>query len=209
MCNAGIDAFCQMLFVHNFVHGDLHPGNVFITTGPHGSPKLAFLDAGIVVRRPCARMRTHAGHPRAHGGGEGEGAGGAKKEGEEVSPRRERKGKSRRHPMSSLARHRDFLMILSPPPAPPERVLLPSSLHVPPPHPSRLSTLILTMGCSSTFSDTSSTTKGAAQTQPQTHFAALRRLTQPAPALPNTSPLPSPPTPTHAPLPISVTRAAG
>lgn len=44
-----------MLFVHNFVHGDLHPGNVFITTLPDGTPRLAFLDAGIVVRQ---RMHT-------------------------------------------------------------------------------------------------------------------------------------------------------
>jgi predicted unusual protein kinase regulating ubiquinone biosynthesis (AarF/ABC1/UbiB family) len=51
VCNVGIDAFCQMLFVHNFVHGDLHPGNVFIVTRPDRSPKLAFLDAGIVVRQ--------------------------------------------------------------------------------------------------------------------------------------------------------------
>mmetsp|Transcript_13740 Transcript_13740/g.44017 ORF Transcript_13740/g.44017 Transcript_13740/m.44017 type:complete len:315 (+) Transcript_13740:1165-2109(+) len=49
LCNTGIDAFCEMLFVHNFVHGDLHPGNVLVTTTADGSPRLAFLDAGIVV----------------------------------------------------------------------------------------------------------------------------------------------------------------
>ncbi len=49
VCNVGIDAFCEMLFVHNFVHGDLHPGNVFVTTRPDGTPRLAFLDAGLVV----------------------------------------------------------------------------------------------------------------------------------------------------------------
>uniref|UniRef100_A0A7S0L238 Protein kinase domain-containing protein n=1 Tax=Coccolithus braarudii TaxID=221442 RepID=A0A7S0L238_9EUKA len=45
MMNDGIDAFCKMLFTDNFFHGDLHPGNIFVT--PSG--KLAFLDAGIAV----------------------------------------------------------------------------------------------------------------------------------------------------------------
>eukprot|EP00966_Prymnesium_polylepis_P139456 3222259-Prymnesium_polylepis.1 len=35
-----------MLFVDNFTHGDLHPGNILVT--PAGD--LAFLDAGIAVR---------------------------------------------------------------------------------------------------------------------------------------------------------------
>ena len=42
---AGSEAFIKMLFVDNFVHGDLHPGNIFVT--PSG--QLAFLDAGIAV----------------------------------------------------------------------------------------------------------------------------------------------------------------
>lgn len=47
ICNHGIDAVIKMIFVDNFVHGDLHPGNIFVnpTTG-----ELAFLDAGICVR---------------------------------------------------------------------------------------------------------------------------------------------------------------
>ena len=32
--------------IDNFVHGDLHPGNIFVTP----DNKLAFLDAGIAIR---------------------------------------------------------------------------------------------------------------------------------------------------------------
>jgi len=46
VCNQGIDAFIKMLFEDNFTHGDLHPGNIFVTT----EGKLAFLDAGIAIR---------------------------------------------------------------------------------------------------------------------------------------------------------------
>ena len=31
VCNRGIDAVIKMLFLDNFVHGDLHPGNIFVT----------------------------------------------------------------------------------------------------------------------------------------------------------------------------------
>ena len=46
VCGEGIDAVIKMIFVDNFVHGDLHPGNILITP----DEKLAFLDAGIAVR---------------------------------------------------------------------------------------------------------------------------------------------------------------
>ena len=45
LCNRGIDAFLQMVFHDNFVHGDLHPGNILVT--PQGM--LAFIDAGIAL----------------------------------------------------------------------------------------------------------------------------------------------------------------
>ena len=47
VCNEGIDAVIKMIFVDNFVHGDLHPGNIFINPD---SGEIAFLDAGICVR---------------------------------------------------------------------------------------------------------------------------------------------------------------
>jgi aarF domain-containing kinase len=49
----GVDTVCQMIFVHNFVHGDLHPGNIFVLEDPSGDAdkaQIAFLDAGIAVR---------------------------------------------------------------------------------------------------------------------------------------------------------------
>jgi len=46
MCLVGIRAVCQMLFQDNFMHGDLHPGNVFINAKDH---KFVLLDAGIAT----------------------------------------------------------------------------------------------------------------------------------------------------------------
>jgi len=46
MCNIGIRAVCKMLFVDNFMHGDLHPGNVFISAK---DKKFILLDVGIVA----------------------------------------------------------------------------------------------------------------------------------------------------------------
>ena len=40
-----------MLFTDNFVHGDLHPGNIFVTR----DGELALLDAGIALRYTEAR----------------------------------------------------------------------------------------------------------------------------------------------------------
>ena len=50
VCAAGIDALIQMIFVDNFVHGDLHPGNIFVVEDTaSGEAQLAYLDAGIAV----------------------------------------------------------------------------------------------------------------------------------------------------------------
>lgn len=45
MCKGAIRAVCQMIFLDNFIHGDLHPGNVLITE----DKKFVLLDVGIVV----------------------------------------------------------------------------------------------------------------------------------------------------------------
>jgi aarF domain-containing kinase len=61
VCADGIDAVLQMIFLDNFVHGDLHPGNIFVAEGPTGDPtdvQLTFLDAGIAVRYPVADHET-------------------------------------------------------------------------------------------------------------------------------------------------------
>jgi len=48
----GFNAFLKMMFIDNFVHGDLHPGNVLVRehTGINGKPQIIFLDAGLVIK---------------------------------------------------------------------------------------------------------------------------------------------------------------
>ncbi|RHX98594.1 hypothetical protein DYB25_008698 [Aphanomyces astaci] len=41
-----VDTFLRMLFLHNFAHGDIHPGNILVTR--NGTGGIALLDAGIV-----------------------------------------------------------------------------------------------------------------------------------------------------------------
>lgn len=43
----GVDAVCKMIFHDNFLHGDLHPGNIVVVDSI--LPSVCFLDAGIVV----------------------------------------------------------------------------------------------------------------------------------------------------------------
>jgi len=45
MCKGAIRAVCQMIFLDNFIHGDLHPGNVLVSK----DNKFVLLDVGIVV----------------------------------------------------------------------------------------------------------------------------------------------------------------
>ncbi len=43
-------AYMQQILVHRFFHGDPHPGNLFVQRGPEGSPRLVFVDFGIMQR---------------------------------------------------------------------------------------------------------------------------------------------------------------
>jgi len=45
LCVVGIRAVCKMIFFDNFLHGDLHPGNVFVNPT---TKKFVLLDVGIV-----------------------------------------------------------------------------------------------------------------------------------------------------------------
>jgi len=45
MCTEAIRAVCQMLFLDNFTHGDMHPGNVLVTD----DYKFVLLDVGITT----------------------------------------------------------------------------------------------------------------------------------------------------------------
>ncbi|XP_038070306.1 uncharacterized aarF domain-containing protein kinase 5-like [Patiria miniata] len=42
-----IRGFCEQIFHSGFVHGDPHPGNVFVQKGADGKAKLVFLDHGL------------------------------------------------------------------------------------------------------------------------------------------------------------------
>jgi len=46
-----VDLFWSMVFQHRFVHGDMHPGNLFWRRrhGSHGSVQLVLLDCGLVI----------------------------------------------------------------------------------------------------------------------------------------------------------------
>lgn len=49
LAQIGLNTFLKMVFVNNFVHGDLHPGNLIVgRTEDSASPQLIMLDAGIV-----------------------------------------------------------------------------------------------------------------------------------------------------------------
>ena len=55
LAKRAVDAVLDMVFQHNFVHGDLHPGNVLVTRdapgegGDNKGPRIAILDAGICI----------------------------------------------------------------------------------------------------------------------------------------------------------------
>lgn len=49
LARMGLQAFLNMVFLKNFVHGDLHPGNLMVGERDDGGEEcLIFLDAGIV-----------------------------------------------------------------------------------------------------------------------------------------------------------------
>lgn len=49
LARIGLQAFLKMVFLTNFVHGDLHPGNMMVgRREDNGGPCLVMLDAGIV-----------------------------------------------------------------------------------------------------------------------------------------------------------------
>lgn len=45
----GIDVLLDMLFVYNFTHGDLHPGNILVQDASLDEPRLVLLDCGIAT----------------------------------------------------------------------------------------------------------------------------------------------------------------
>lgn len=48
LSDLGCRTMLKMIFFDNFVHGDLHPGNILVQFGKDGKPRLGILDCGIV-----------------------------------------------------------------------------------------------------------------------------------------------------------------
>lgn len=48
LSDLGARAMIKMIFFDNFVHGDMHPGNILVNFDAQGKPHLVFLDCGIV-----------------------------------------------------------------------------------------------------------------------------------------------------------------
>jgi len=50
LSDMGSRAMIKMIFFDNFVHGDMHPGNILVQITDKGEPKLVFLDCGIIYQ---------------------------------------------------------------------------------------------------------------------------------------------------------------
>ncbi len=64
----GLQALLKMIFEDGFVHADLHPGNIFITT----DDKIALLDLGLIGRLDPPHRRTFARFFAAWAQGDGD-----------------------------------------------------------------------------------------------------------------------------------------
>merc|ERR1712224_359721 len=71
----GEDVYLQMLLVDNFMHADLHPGNmVYRQRGIFGKPQLVLLDAGMAATLTADERRNFIGLVQAFGDGNGNAA---------------------------------------------------------------------------------------------------------------------------------------
>lgn len=53
IADAGVEVSLKMVFTHNFIHADLHPGNILINwdgNHPHTKPHIVCLDAGLAYQ---------------------------------------------------------------------------------------------------------------------------------------------------------------
>ena len=48
LAESGVEIFFTQVFVHNFFHADMHPGNIFVLAGDPANPRYAAVDLGIV-----------------------------------------------------------------------------------------------------------------------------------------------------------------
>lgn len=56
LANKGLNAWCKMLLRDNFIHGDMHPGNILIDCSDPHEPKVTMIDVGL-----CQQLTDHEG----------------------------------------------------------------------------------------------------------------------------------------------------
>jgi aarF domain-containing kinase len=47
LANKGLNTWCKMLLRDNFIHGDMHPGNILIDVSDPHNPKITMIDVGL------------------------------------------------------------------------------------------------------------------------------------------------------------------
>ncbi|RNF23970.1 ubiquinone biosynthesis protein [Trypanosoma conorhini] len=50
LARKGLNTWCKMLLHDNFVHGDMHPGNILIDTSDPHDPRISLIDVGLCQR---------------------------------------------------------------------------------------------------------------------------------------------------------------
>ncbi len=53
----GVDAYLKMLLIDNFVHTDLHPGNIFVRARADEVRRLRLGSAALLRSCPCQRIQ--------------------------------------------------------------------------------------------------------------------------------------------------------
>nr|AGU67991.1 ubiquinone biosynthesis protein [Crithidia acanthocephali] len=56
LANKGLNTWCKMLLRDNFIHGDMHPGNILIDCSDQHEPKVTMIDVGL-----CQQLTDHEG----------------------------------------------------------------------------------------------------------------------------------------------------
>ncbi|KPI90530.1 hypothetical protein ABL78_0290 [Leptomonas seymouri] len=54
LANKGLNAWCKMLLRDNFIHGDMHPGNILIDCSDVHEPRVTMIDVGL-----CQQLTEH------------------------------------------------------------------------------------------------------------------------------------------------------
>mmetsp|Transcript_24674 Transcript_24674/g.58714 ORF Transcript_24674/g.58714 Transcript_24674/m.58714 type:complete len:710 (-) Transcript_24674:29-2158(-) len=67
----GKETYLQMLLADNFIHADMHPGNILLRENAGGPPTLVLIDAGMVDAMSIEEQEIFIGVVKAMGAGDG------------------------------------------------------------------------------------------------------------------------------------------